>query len=78
MTWKFAAPRSGNNTTDNWAGAITPSDSWQPARTKAGRVAAVLTKDFFQGRAKTQTLIGADYLRSDSGQIAGGVYHVSP
>ncbi|WP_414661345.1 TonB-dependent receptor plug domain-containing protein [Horticoccus sp. 23ND18S-11] len=66
----FFAPRSGNNTTDNWAGAITPSDSWQPARTKAGRVAAVITKDLFQGRAKTQTLLGADYLRSDSGQIS--------
>lgn len=66
----FFAPRSGNNTTDNWAGAITPSDSWQPARTKAGRVAAVITKDLFQGRAKTQTLLGADYLRSDSAQIS--------
>jgi len=66
----FFAPRSGNNTTDNWAGGITPSDSWQPARTKAGRVAAVITKDFFQGRAKTQTLLGADYLRTDFGQIA--------
>jgi len=66
----FFAPRSGNNTTDNWSGGITPSDSWQPARTKAGRIAAVITKDFFQGRAKTQTLLGADYLRSDSAQIA--------
>jgi outer membrane receptor protein involved in Fe transport len=66
----FFAPRSGNNTTDNWSGGITPSDSWQPARTKAGRIAAVITKDFFQGRAKTQTLLGADYLRSDSAQIS--------
>lgn len=66
----FFAPRSGNNTTDNWSGGITPSDSWQPARTKAGRIAAVITKDLFQGRAKTQTLLGADYLRSDSAQIS--------
>jgi len=65
----FFAPRSGNNNTDNWAGGITPSDSWQPARTKAGRVAALITKDFFGGLAKTQTLLGMDYLRSDSGQI---------
>jgi outer membrane receptor protein involved in Fe transport len=66
----FFAPRSGNNTTDQWAGGLTPNDSWQPARTKAGRIAAVIAKDFLQGRAKTQTLIGADYLRSDSSQIA--------
>jgi outer membrane receptor protein involved in Fe transport len=82
----FFAPRSGNNATDNWAGGITPSDSWQPARTKAGRVAALITKDFFNGLAKTQTLLGMDYLRSDSGQIgyqwyqadAGGNIIVSP
>lgn len=65
----FFAPRSGNNATDNWAGGLTPSDSWQPARTKAGRIAAVITKEFLGGRAKTQTLLGLDYLRSDSGQI---------
>lgn len=66
----FFAPRSGNNATDNWAGGITPSDSWQPSRTRAGRVAAVITKTLSTGRAKTQTLVGGDYLRSDSGQIA--------
>jgi outer membrane receptor protein involved in Fe transport len=66
----FFAPRSGANASDNWAAGQTPSDSWQPSRTKAGRVAALITKDLFAGRAKTQTLIGADYVRSDSSQIA--------
>lgn len=69
-SFTFFAPRSGNNATDNWAGGTTPNDSWQPSRTKAGRIAGVITKALFGGRAKTQTLLGADYLRSDSGQIS--------
>ena len=59
-----ATNNATNNATDNWAGGITPSDSWQPSRTKAGRVAAVIAKPLFNGRAKTQTLLGADYLRA--------------
>lgn len=66
----FFAPRSGANATDDWAAGLTPQDSWQPARTKGGRVAALITKDFFQGRAKTQTLIGADYIRTEFAQHA--------
>jgi outer membrane receptor protein involved in Fe transport len=65
----FFAPNSGANSTANWAAGETPSDSWQPARTKGGRVAALITKDFWSGRAKTQTLFGADYIRTDFGQI---------
>ncbi|MEN9632070.1 MAG: hypothetical protein RL077_474 [Verrucomicrobiota bacterium] len=65
----FLAPGAGINTTPNWMVGETPSDSWQPARTKAGRVAALITKDFFGGKAKTQTLFGADFVRSDMAQI---------
>lgn len=68
----FFAPNAGLNTTPDWAMSVTPSDSWQPARTKAGRVAALITKDFFGGKAKTQTLFGADFVRSDFAQIAYG------
>jgi outer membrane receptor protein involved in Fe transport len=72
--FSFFAPRAGANTSDQWAAGLTPQDSWQPARTKAGRAAALITKDFFQGRAKTQTLIGADYIRSDFDQVAYRFY----
>ncbi len=72
--FSFFAPRSGANTTDTWAGGNTPQDSWQPARTKAGRVAALVTKDFFAGKAKTQTLLGVDFVRTDFGQIAYRFY----
>ena len=61
----FYAPNAGLNTTSDWAMGNTPSDAWQPARTKAGRVAALITKDFFGGKAKTQTLFGTDFVRTD-------------
>lgn len=67
--FSFFAPNSGANTTSNWAAGETPSDSWQPARTKAGRFAALITKNLWNDRAKTQTLFGADYLRTDFAQI---------
>ncbi len=73
----FFAPNSGANNTANWAAGETPSDSWQPARTKGGRVAAVVTKDFFGGKAKTQTLFGADYIRTDFGQIGYNWYQAN-
>ena len=68
----FFAPNAGLNATPNWAMGVTPSDSWQPARTKAGRVAALITKDVFGGKAKTQTLFGTDFVRTDFGQIGYG------
>ena len=61
----FFGPNAGLNTTSDWAMGNTPSDAWQPARTKAGRVAALITKDFFGGKAKTQTLFGTDFVRTD-------------
>ena len=65
----FFAPNAGANTTGNWSAGVTPSDSWQPARTKGGRVAALVTKNLWGDRAKTQTLLGADFIRTDFGQI---------
>ena len=65
----FFAPLSGTNTTNDWAMGVTPQDSWQPADTKGGRVAALLTKDFFNGRAKTQTILGTDFVRTNMAQI---------
>ncbi|MBM3854354.1 MAG: hypothetical protein FJ399_14550, partial [Verrucomicrobia bacterium] len=65
----FFAPRSGANTSDEWAAGLTPQDSWQPSRSKGGRFAALITKDFFGGRAKTQTLLGVDYISQIHSQI---------
>ena len=65
----FFAPNAGLNTTPDWAMGVTPSDANQPARTKAGRVAALITKDFFGGKAKTQTLFGTDFVRTDYAQV---------
>jgi outer membrane receptor protein involved in Fe transport len=72
--FSFFAPNSGANNTANWAAGETPSDSWQPARTKGGRVAALITKNLWGNRAKTQTLFGADYIRTDFGQIGYNWY----
>lgn len=65
----FFAPRSGANNTDDWAVGLTPQDSWQPSRSKGGRIAALITKDFLNGRAKTQTLLGMDYIWQMHSQI---------
>lgn len=70
----FFAPRAGANTTDQWAVGNTPQDSWQPGRTKAARAAALITRDFFNGRVRTQTLLGADFVRTDFGQIGYRFY----
>ena len=67
--YTFFAPRTGANNTDDWAGALTPQDSWQPSRTKGGRFAALIVKDFRDGAIKTQTLLGADYIKSQHSQI---------
>jgi len=67
--FSFFAPNTGANTTANWAAGETPSDSWQPARTKGGRFAALITKNLWGDRARTQTLFGADYIRTDFAQI---------
>jgi outer membrane receptor protein involved in Fe transport len=65
----FFAPMSGTNTTNDWVMGVTPQDSWQPADTKGGRIAALVTKDFFNGRAKTQTILGTDFVRTNMAQI---------
>src|SRR5581483_7758221 len=58
----------------SWSAAETPSDSWQPARTKGGRLGGLVTRDFWRNQVKTQTFFGADYIRTDFGQIAYNWY----
>jgi outer membrane receptor protein involved in Fe transport len=65
----YAPGGSGNTTGANWAVSQGPGYSWQPAKTKALRAAALYTDDFFQRRAHSQTLIGGDFVRTDMAQI---------
>ena len=64
----FYAPRSAQNTTEEWTGSITPSDSWQPARTKGGRFAALMTHGLWGEKGKSQTLVGIDYIDTEFAQ----------
>lgn len=61
----FYAPLSGPNTSANWAGSINgPQYSHQPAITKGGRFAGLMTHALFKGRAQSQTLLGIDYIKT--------------
>lgn len=67
----FYAPNgSGNSLGNVWAVSTNPGVySWQPAKTKAFRAAALYTADFLRAKAHSQTLVGADYVRTDMAQI---------
>lgn len=72
-TITFAAPNLATNPTGTWAvgqtGGIPVSSLVQPARTKAVRFSAMLTNDLFGGRVKSQSIIGADFVRTDGAII---------
>lgn len=61
----FYAPFSGQNPTNEWAGSINgPQYSHQPAITKGGRFAALITHSLLGGRGQSQTLLGVDYIKT--------------
>lgn len=62
-------PGDAANPTGGWAVATTPIDTEEPARNKAIRFSALATNDFFGGAAHSQTIVGADYVRSDAFSI---------
>src|SRR5258707_9005051 len=72
-TITFAAPNVAANPTGTWAigmtGGIPASDLVQPVRQKAIRFSALATNDFFEGRVHSQSIIGADFVRTDGGVI---------
>ena len=72
-TITFAAPNLATNPTGTWAvgqtGGIPVSDLVQPARQKAIRFSALLTHDLFNGRVHSQTVMGADFVRTDGAVI---------
>jgi len=61
----FYAPFSGQNPTADWVGSINgPQYSHQPAITKGGRFAGLMTHSLFGGKAQSQTLVGIDYIKT--------------
>lgn len=72
-TITFAAPNVATNPTGTWAvgqtGGMPVSDLLQPARQKAVRFSALAIHDFFDGRVHSQSIIGADFVRTDGAVI---------
>ena len=72
-TITFAAPNLATNPTGTWAigqtGGMPVSDLVQPARQKAIRFSALATNEFFEGRVHSQSIIGADFVRTDGAVI---------
>ena len=63
----ISAPLLNGNPLNDWANGATLSDTEQPTRRWAVRGSAMLTHDFFKGRAQTQTLVGYDIEWADTG-----------
>ena len=68
-TITFAAPNLASNPTGTWAigqtGGIPVGSLTQPARTKAVRFSTLFTNDLLGGRVHSQSIIGADFVRTD-------------
>ncbi|HVX29241.1 MAG TPA: TonB-dependent receptor, partial [Nitrolancea sp.] len=66
----YAPTASGNGVAGKWALGGIPSDSYQPARTKAVRFSALASNNLFHDRVHSDTILGADFTRTDLAQIA--------
>lgn len=73
----FYAPNaSANPLPGNWTAAPSSTTliNEEPSRTKAIRFSALLTNELLGGRVNSQTVLGADFYRSDFANIAYGYY----
>ena len=72
----YSPTASSNPLPGNWTAALNSTTliNQEPARTKAIRFTALLTNDLFDNRAHSQSILGVDYLRTDSANIAYGYY----
>ena len=70
----LSAPLLNGNPLNDWANGATLSDTEQPTRRWAVRGSAMLTGEFFRGRAQTQTLVGYDIEWADTGPTDYGFY----
>lgn len=64
------APQATANPTGDWAIGGAPNETTEPAHTKALRYSMVLTNDFFNGTAHSQTIAGADYVSARAFSIS--------
>jgi outer membrane receptor protein involved in Fe transport len=71
----YAPNATSNPLPGNWTASDTPNDLTEPGRAKAIRFIALLTNDFFGGRAHSQTIIGGDFLRQDAGQFSYNYFY---
>jgi outer membrane receptor for ferric coprogen and ferric-rhodotorulic acid len=74
----FWAPNVTANPLKTWAvnvgsGSGASTYTWQPVRQKVLRYSALAEKELFGGRARTKTVAGADYSRTD-GAINGYLF----
>ena len=73
-TITFAPPSLATNPTGQWAigmtGGIPASDLDEPVRQKAIRFSMLATNDFFGGRMHSQSILGADFVRTDGALIS--------
>jgi hypothetical protein len=59
----------GDNTTGQWALGSSPIDTWEPARNKAIRFSLLADNEIMGGIGHSQSIVGADYVRSDAFSI---------
>jgi outer membrane receptor protein involved in Fe transport len=64
------APTNSTNPTGTWAFALSPSETDEPAVNKAIRFSILDTADLFDGKAHSQTILGADFVGSRAHSIA--------
>ncbi|HVU32725.1 MAG TPA: TonB-dependent receptor plug domain-containing protein [Opitutaceae bacterium] len=65
----FLAPGAASNPLNTWAismGGGSNTYLWEPVRQKVIRFSALAQNDLFGGRAHSETVVGADFTRSDS------------
>ncbi len=64
------APGVAANTTGTWAAGLPlPNHTTQPTRNRALRFSALLANNLWGGRAKSQSIFGADYIDSHAANI---------
>jgi outer membrane receptor protein involved in Fe transport len=70
----FLAPQAAANSSGKWALSARPDDLWVPARTKSIRFSLHASHALLGGRGRSQTIVGGDFVRTDSAQIQYAYY----
>lgn len=77
-TFALFSPNNATNTTHTWAmgmtGGTPAGDQDKPSQNKYLRATALFTNDLFGGKVHSQTILGTDFFRGDTGQQSYGYY----